>query len=67
MKAMKPNDAEFVEQFEHLLREIETIVQQYPPEMRALLRDEARVTLRLQLQERWEHYQQEVQRKARWS
>lgn len=67
MGAMKPNDAEFVEQFEHLLQQIETIVQQYPPEMRSLLRDEARVTLRLQLQERWEQYQQEVQRKARWS
>ena len=67
MNTMKPNDAEFVAQFEHLLQQIEQIVRQYPPEMRELLRDEARVSLRLQLQERWEHYQQDLQRKARWS
>ena len=67
MNAMKPSDAEFVDQFEHLLQQIEQIVRQYPPEMRELLRDEARVSLRLQLQERWEHYQQDLQRKARWS
>ena len=44
----------FVEQFEQLFREIESIVQEYPPELREALRDEARVALRLQLQERWE-------------
>jgi len=44
----------FVEQFEQLFREIESIVREYPPELREALRDEARVALRLQLQERWE-------------
>jgi|GEM_PF-1972872 len=44
----------FVEQFEQLFREIELIVQEYPPELREALRDEARVALRLHLQERWE-------------
>lgn len=47
-------DKEFVEQFEHLLQQIEEIVREYPPELREALRDEARVALRLQLQERWE-------------
>ncbi|HWE60273.1 MAG TPA: hypothetical protein VHB98_01035 [Chloroflexota bacterium] len=47
-------DKEFIEQFELLLQQIEQIIQQYPPELRSALRDEARVALRLQLQERWE-------------
>ena len=47
-------DQEFVEQFERLLRQIEEIVREYPPELRDALRDEARIALRLQLQERWE-------------
>lgn len=47
-------DREFIEQFELLLQQIEQIVQEYPPELREALRDEARVALRLQLQERWE-------------
>ncbi len=51
-------DREFVEQFEHLMREIEVIVREYPPELRAALRDEARVALRLELQQRWEARQQ---------
>lgn len=47
-------DREFIEQFELLLQHVEQIIQEYPPELRDALRDEARVALRLQLQERWE-------------
>jgi hypothetical protein len=50
-------DQDFVEDFERLLREIEQIVQEYPLELRDALRDEARVALRLALQQRWEAQQ----------
>jgi len=50
---MRVNE-EFVEQFEQLLREVEQVIREYPPEMRAALRDEARIALRTALQERWE-------------
>lgn len=56
-------DREFVEQFEHLLQQIERIVREYPPELRDALRDEARVALRLQLQERWERLAQVQQQR----
>jgi hypothetical protein len=47
-------DKEFIEQFEKLLQQVEEVILRYPPELRPALRDEARVALRLQLQERWE-------------
>jgi len=47
-------DAAFVQEFERLLKQVELIVQEYPPEMRDALRDEARVAIRLELQRRWE-------------
>jgi len=47
-------DEDFVEQFEQLLCHIEQVIQEYPPDMRAALRDEARLAMRAALQERWE-------------
>lgn len=56
-------DEEFVRQFEYFLQQIEEIVLEYPPELQAALRDEARVALRLQLQERWEEQQRLLERR----
>lgn len=47
-------DLEFIEQFERLLHDVENVIREYPPEIRDALRDEARIALRLQLQERYE-------------
>ena len=47
-------DLEFIEQFERLLHDVEEVIREYPPEIRDALRDEARIALRLQLQERYE-------------
>jgi hypothetical protein len=50
-------DRRFVEEFECLMCEVERVIQEFPPEMRPALRDEARVTFRLELQRRWEELQ----------
>ena len=47
-------DEEFVRQFEQLFGQVEQVIREYPPDMRAALRDEARLALRAALQERWE-------------
>ena len=54
-------DQEFVEQFERLMQDVESIIQQYPPALHAALRDEARVALRLELQQRWEEGQRALE------
>ena len=56
-------DKEFIEQFELLLQQVEQIIMQYPPELHDALRDEARVALRLQLQERWEAQARALERR----
>ncbi len=50
-------DRKFVEDFERLMQEVEQVIQEFPPEMHPALRDEARVTFRLELQRRWEELQ----------
>jgi hypothetical protein len=55
-------DRQFVEEFEHLMSEVEHVIQEFPPEMRPALRDEARVTFRLELQRRWEELQARLER-----
>jgi hypothetical protein len=54
-------DQQFVEDFERLMQEVELVIQEYPPELRPALRDEARITFRLELQQRWEARQQELE------
>ena len=54
-------DQQFVAEFERLMSEVEQVIQEYPPEMHAALRDEARVTFRLELQRRWEELQARAQ------
>jgi hypothetical protein len=54
-------DRKFVEEFERLMCEVERVIQEFPPEMRPALRDEARVTFRLELQKRWEDLQSRLQ------
>ncbi len=50
-------DRKFVEEFECLMCEVEQVIQEFPPELRPALRDEARVAFRLELQRRWEELQ----------
>ena len=52
---------QFVEDFERLMQEVELIIQEYPPELRPALRDEARVAFRMELQRRWEEHQQALE------
>ena len=54
---MSSLDSQFVQEFERLMCEVEQVIQEFPPEMRPALRDEARVTFRLELQRRWEELQ----------
>jgi hypothetical protein len=54
-------DQQFVEEFEQLMREVEQVIQEYPPELQPALRDEARVAFRLELQQRWEAHQREIE------
>ncbi len=58
-------DEEFVEQFERLLQHIEQVIQEFPPEMHAALRDEARVAVRMELQQRWEEQQRMLEGQRR--
>jgi hypothetical protein len=55
-------DQQFVEDFERLMQEVELVIQEYPPELRPALRDEARVAFRLELQHRWEERQKALDR-----
>jgi hypothetical protein len=55
-------DQQFVKDFERLMQEVELVIQEYPPELRPALRDEARIAFRLELQQRWEERQQALDR-----
>ena len=44
------------------LQQVELVIQEYPPELQPALRDEARITFRLELQQRWEERQQALDR-----
>jgi hypothetical protein len=55
-------DQQFVADFERLMQEVELVIQEYPPELRPALRDEARIAFRLELQQRWDESQQALDR-----